>query len=161
MGPVRQLPDCEKAEITRSLRELLASREEVRFACLHGSFLGSFVEPQGFRDIDLAVWVDPDRVPRDRVLEYECELSAGLERSIRLPIDAKVLNYAPLSFQYAVTHGEPILVRDEDAWFAFRERTWRAYLDFAPLAREVLVDLLAPVPPRGASGYARSRRERQ
>lgn len=147
MGPVRQLSDQEKAEITRSVRELLASREEVRFACLHGSF----VEPQGFRDVDLAVWVDPDRVPRDRVLEYECELSAWLERSIPLPIDAKVLNYAPLSFQYAVTRGEPIHVRDEEAWFAFRERTWREYWDFAPLARQVLEDLLAPVPPRGAS----------
>ncbi len=131
----------------RSLRERLAQREELRFACLHGSFL----EARGFRDVDLAVWVDPPRISREAALDYEFALSAWLERWIPHPIDVKVLNYAPLSFQYAVTRGELILLRDEDEWFAFREQTWRDYLDFAPLAREALIDLLELVPHAEAS----------
>lgn len=47
-----------------------------------------------------------------------------------------------------MTKGEPVLLRDEDEWLAFREETWRDYLDFAPLAKEALVDLLELVPRR-------------
>ena len=34
----------------------------------------------------------------------------------------------------------------EEAWFTFRERTWRDYLDFVPLAKEALLDLLGSRP---------------
>jgi len=37
-----------------------------------------------------------------------------------------------------VTGGEPLVLRDEEEWFDFRERTWRDYWDFAPLSREAL-----------------------
>jgi hypothetical protein len=140
----RRLQDADRAEVKRLLTELLAGREELRFACLHGSFL----EPGAFRDVDLAVWVDPARVPKEGALDYELALSAWLEPRLRLPVDVKIVNYAPLGFQFAVAKGEPVLVRDEDEWFAFRERTWRDYLDFAPLAREALADLLDPAPGR-------------
>lgn len=136
----RRLPDRDKAEIKGLLRRLLAQREEIRFACLHGSFL----EPHGFRDVDLAVWVDPDSVRQEAAMDYEFKLSAWIEQGVPHPIDVKVLNYAPLSFQYAVTKGEPVCLRDEEEWFAFREQTWRDYLDFAPLAKEALLDLLGP-----------------
>ncbi len=143
----RHLRNADKAEITRLLRQLLAQREEIRFACLHGSFL----EPRGFRDVDVAVWVDPIKIPKENALDYEFRLSASIEGGISHPIDVKVLNYAPLSFQYAATEGEPILVRDEDEWFGFRERIWRDYWDFAPLAKEALLDLLGLVPLRTGS----------
>ncbi len=138
----RHLRNADKAEITRLLRHLLAQREEIRFACLHGSFL----EPRGFRDVDVAVWVDPIKIPKENALDYEFRLSAWTEGRISQPIDVKVLNYAPLSFQYAAAEGEPILVRDENEWFGFRERIWRDYWDFAPLAKEALLDLLGLVP---------------
>lgn len=138
----RQLKDHDKAEIKRLLSRLLAQREEIGFACLHGSFL----EPHGFRDVDIAVWVDPARIPWEHAMDYEFGLSAWIERRIPQPVDVKVLNYAPLGFQYAVTKGEPVFLRDEEAWFAFREQTWRDYFDFAPLAKEALLDLLNPAP---------------
>jgi hypothetical protein len=142
------LQDADKGEVKRLLTELLTGREELRFACLHGSFL----EPGAFRDVDVAVWADPGRVPKEAALDYELALSAWLERRVRLPVDVKVVNYAPLGFQYAVSRGEPVFVRDDDEWFAFREQTWRDYLDFAPLAKEALADLLDLAPGRAREG---------
>lgn len=134
----RQVTDRDRAEIVARLRRLLGERAEIRFACLHGSFL----EPYGFRDLDVAVWVDPAAVPAPTALDYELRLAAWLEREVRYAVDVKVLNDAPLGFRYAATRGVPLLTRDEEEWHAFRERTWRAYFDFAPHAREALLDLL-------------------
>ena len=136
----RQLREADKARATRLLSQLLDHRGEIRFACLHGSFL----EGRGFRDVDLAVWVDRAKLSKEAALEYEFELSAWLEPQIHLPVDVKVLNFAPLSFKFAATGGVPLLVRDEEQWFSFREQTWQDYFDFAPLARAVLLDLLSP-----------------
>lgn len=138
----RALAGPERDELRRRLGEALEGREEIRFACLHGSVLGS----HGFRDVDVAVWVDAARVPPEAAMDYEFALSAVLERHVRLPVDVQVLNHAPLGFRYAVTSGEPVQLRDPGAWFEFRARTWRDYLDFAPLARAALFDLLGAAP---------------
>lgn len=135
----RQLREEDKARIKDVLSQLLGREGAVRFACFHGSFL----EPHGFRDVDIAVWVDPARVSREAAMDYEFKLSALLERSVSCPVDVKVLNYAPLGFQHAATNGELIFSRDAEEWLAFRERTWRDYLDFAPIAKEALRDLLS------------------
>ena len=140
MEPLRRLSDADKARLKRLLSRLLAQREEIRFACL----LGSFLDRRDIRDLDLAVCVDFTKLPRAGVLEYELGLSAWLEPSVGLPVDGKVLNGAPLSFRYAATGGIPLLVRDEEEWTSFREQTWRDYFDFAPLANAMLADLLSP-----------------
>lgn len=140
MERLRRLSNPDKARVKRVLSRLLAQREEIRFACL----LGSFLERRDIRDLDLAVWVDFAKLPPDGVLEYELRLSAWLEPEVRLPVDVKVLNDAPLSFRYAATGGISLLVRDEEEWFSFREQTWRDYFDFAPLANAMLADLLSP-----------------
>lgn len=135
----RQLSQEGKERVIEKLRRLLAQREEVQFACIHGSFL----EPQmGFRDIDIGVWVEPSLVGREISLEYEWELDSWLERHVPHPVDVKVLNYAPLGFRYAASGGLLLFAQDEVAWYDFRERTWEEYLDFAPLARQMLFDLL-------------------
>ena len=131
-----------KDQIIEKLARLLAQREELQFACIHGSFLEQAV---GFRDIDIAVWVDSSIAARKDALSYEWDLSSWLEHGMSqpsYPIDAKVLNHAPLSFRYAACGGRLLLARDESAWYDFRERTWIEYLDFAPLARQILRDLL-------------------
>ena len=138
----RQLTEETKAQLQQELGSLLSGREEIVFACLHGSFL----EPHGFRDVDIGVWVVPERVPGERAFDYELDLSLWLEqRSPQpVPMDVKVLNYAPLGFRYAASSGTPLLLRDLKAWYTFREETWRDYWDFMPLARAMLRDLLSP-----------------
>lgn len=45
----------DRSELSRRLQALLEPREEIVFACLHGSFQRG--EP--FRDVDVAVWLEP------------------------------------------------------------------------------------------------------
>lgn len=133
-----QLSKKKKTGIKNSLNLILAKREEVVFAYLYGSFLSA----NWFRDIDTAVFVEEKRVSRKEALNYEIALSLELEKELRLPVDVKLLNYAPLSFRYEVTKGEVIFSRDEDARFSFFEETWHRYLDFAPVEREFMKEML-------------------
>ncbi len=136
MTPRHRLDQTARREVRARIREHLAARPDVRFAYLHGSF----VTREDFSDIDVAVSVEPAG-PTGDLTAYELGLAARLERALRLPVDVRVLEGAPLSFQYAATRGETVFVRDRQAWAAFRERTWNAYFDFAPLRDEALRDL--------------------
>ena len=131
-----RLDEADKRVVKDRLREHLASRSEVRFAYLHGSFLGS----HSFGDVDVAVSIDRDRVSTEPTT-YELDLEAVLERGLGFSVDVRVVDGAPPSFRYAVTRGEALLVRDREAYATFRERTWNEYLDFAPLREEALRDL--------------------
>ncbi len=133
----RQLSKKEKEGLKGALVYLLTRRKEVAFAYLYGSFLSA----AWFRDVDIAVFVDEKRVDRKEVLDYEISLSLELEKELRLPVDVKVLNYAPLSFRYEVTKGEVIFSRDEEARFTFLEKTWHRYLDFAPVERQFIEEM--------------------
>ncbi|MFQ6137143.1 MAG: nucleotidyltransferase domain-containing protein [Candidatus Hydrothermarchaeales archaeon] len=132
-----QLSKKEKEEIKNSLNSILAGRGEVVFAYLYGSFLSA----NWFRDVDIAVHIDEKGVSRKEALEYEIALSLELEKELHLPVDVKLLNYAPLSFRYDVTKGEVIFSRDEETRFSFIEETWYRYLDYAPVEREFIGEM--------------------
>ncbi len=139
MTTLRHLSSAAKEQVIQRLKVLLAQRSEVLFACA----LGSFPEPErGFHDIDIAAWVDTAEVPAEAALEYQWELSSWLERHIPHPMDIRVLNYASLGFRHAASGGLLLIAKDEVLWYDFREETWQKYLDFAPLARGMLFDLL-------------------
>lgn len=90
----------------------------ILWAYLHGSFL----EPGPYRDIDVAVWVDPRRAAPSDWRRYELDLSVALQSIIPQPVDVRVLNDAPLAFRYHVLKGEPLLVRDRDGLDEVRAR---------------------------------------
>jgi hypothetical protein len=143
MMALRNLSSAAKEQVVRRLRQLLHQHEEMVFSCIHGSVL----EVSGrFRDIDVAVWVEPSEISPEAVVEYQCQLSAWLERSIPYPVDVRVLNYASLGFRHAASGGLLLFARDDEVWYNFREETWTQYLDFAPLARQMLFDLLGTSP---------------
>jgi Uma2 family endonuclease/predicted nucleotidyltransferase len=101
-----QLGDAEKRAVKDRLRERLAARPEVRFAYLHGSFLGA----DRFRDMDVAVSVDRGSLSAADPTTYELDLEAVLERGLGLPVHVRVVEDAPSSFRYAVTLGEELFV---------------------------------------------------
>ncbi len=138
MEEYRVLPAAEKEEIKGRVREALQRLPEVLFAYLHGSFL----EAPAFRDLDVALYVDEEQVPRDGVISYELEKAASLDRTAGCPVDVKVLNYAPPPFRYHATRGELLFSRDEEARYTMLESTWREYFDYQPLARQFLRDIL-------------------
>lgn len=121
----------------RQIKDLLEPREEILFAYLHGSFLGS----RSFRDVDVAVYLKPAFTPPADDVEYEIALSLRLERAVGLPVDIKVLNRAPLSFRYQASRGRLLISRDESIREGFLSRTWGEYFDFARSARIYQEDL--------------------
>ena len=139
----RQLSAGDKSDLVQRISGLLSQRPEIDFACVHGSFLDTEL---GFRDIDIAVWVEPLHVKKDAALDYQWDLSAWLEKDIPHPIDTLVLNYSSLGLQYSASGGLLVWAKDRVLWYNFREQTWLRYLDFAPSARRMLSELLGSAP---------------
>ena len=128
-----KLTDDEKEKIKKNLIEIIQNKEEVVFAYLHGSFLIN-----DFNDIDLAFYVNAIV----DILDYEITSSLEIEKQIHFPIDVKVLNPAPLGFKYEVTKGELLFSRDEEIRTDFIEKVWHQYLDFKPIEKEILMDMM-------------------
>jgi predicted nucleotidyltransferase len=132
-------PERDRDRIVGDLQRELDARPEVLLAVLHGSF------PRGgvYRDIDVAVWLDPTRLSRDERFRYALDLSVHLRVQLGCPVDVRVLNDAPLAFRYHALQGRPLVTRDE-AWLdELRARTWDDYLDFQPFARRYLREALS------------------
>ncbi len=117
----------------------LEVRPEVVLALLHGSFS----KGGAYRDIDVAVWLDPERLSPDERFRYALDLSVHLHLQLVSPIDVRVLNDAPLAFRYHALQGRPLVVRDERFLDDLRARTWDDYLDFQPFARQYLREALS------------------
>ncbi|HHY37935.1 MAG TPA: nucleotidyltransferase domain-containing protein [Clostridia bacterium] len=129
----------EKEEKKSLLVAHLLNYAEVLFAYLYGSFS----EGLPFSDIDVGVYLDRERLSANEVLQYELEKGMDIELPIGLPVDLKVLNYAPLPLRYHITQGQLLFSRDEPARYAFLEATWRDYFDYYPMARQFFRDITA------------------
>jgi predicted nucleotidyltransferase len=131
--------EADRERIVARLKRELEARSEIVLALLHGSF----PRDGAYRDIDVAVWLDPARLSRDERFRYALDLSVGLHVQLRYPIDVRVLNDAPLSFRYHALQGHPLVARDEGFLDELRARTWDDYLDFRPFARQYLREALS------------------
>src|SRR3989442_13901868 len=89
-----------RSRIAAELKRRLEDRPEIVFAYLHGSF----TSPEPYRDVDVAVWVDPAREP-DHGTRYALDLALWLERGLGPRVDVPVLNDAPLAFPYHALAG--------------------------------------------------------
>lgn len=123
----KELPQQEKGLVTSAIRKLFEQHSEISFAYLHGSF----TKDEGFRDIDVAVYLTQ---PSPSTLQYELELEAASRAvSPGFPVDVRVLNGALLSFRYSVIkEGILLFAKDDDEQADFVESTLSAYFDFAP-----------------------------
>jgi hypothetical protein len=127
----------QKEQITAWLKEFLDKRPEICFAFLHGSFLDELP----CRDLDLGVYFKPELDP-ETIFDLALDLSLELTSLLHLPVDVHALNQAGNGFCYHVTRGLLLVSRDDEVTYNFIEKTWRDYLDFQPLARQILQDLL-------------------
>ena len=134
----RTSSQAEKAGVIAKLREILEPRTEILFAYLHGSF----VEALPFHDIDVAVFLDEQQATGKDAFEYENSLSVAFTRALQLEVDVRVINHAPLGFQFNVTKGQLLVSRDEKRRLAFVERTWIMYWDFRPISEMMLREAL-------------------
>lgn len=130
--------ESERAILITALRRELLARAEIVFAYLHGSFLSG----GPYHDIDVAIWLDPSRVPQGDRGRYALDLSVALHLKLQRPVDVRALNDASLAFRYHALEGEPLVVRDSEFVDEIRARTWDDYFDFLPFARRYLREVL-------------------
>jgi len=134
-----EVKGLEKEKLTKGIKRLLEDKIEILFSYLHGSFM----EDIKFNDIDVAIYVDENMVSREKAMDYEFALSDELEDAVKLPVDVKVINYAPLAFQYHATAGKILTCRDEE-FMADKVAGIRSlYLDFKPVADRFLMEMLS------------------
>jgi hypothetical protein len=126
----------DKAALTEAIAGELQNHPEILFAYMHGSFLTS----EFFNDIDLALFL---RKTPPSLVEYELNMEVLLSRVVGgMPVDVRLLNGAPLSFQFnVVKEGLPIFVNDAGERAEFQERTIKYYFDFAPFRKRYLQEV--------------------
>lgn len=128
----------EKEKIFEAIKYFLTSMPEIIFAYVHGSF----TEQKGFGDIDIAVYLKEENL-NDKIINYEIELEIKLEEKLKYPVDVRVLNTAPLSFQYhTIKSGVLLFEKDGDIRVEFQIKTLDFYFDFAPFRKQYLKEVL-------------------
>jgi hypothetical protein len=137
-GKVRSyaLSSGEKEAAIEVLESLLAGREEILFAYAHGSFL----EEGPFRDLDVAVFVKSGEIYQGFRFTYEDGLSQEIVQraGFHFPVDIRLLNGAPISFQYHVFRGRLLLDRDPSSRIEVVSNAIARYLDLKPVLRHHL-----------------------
>lgn len=127
-----------RERLAQQLAERLSGYPEIVGAWLHGSF----DEGLPFHDIDIALYVEPESDAARDPLPLMLKLMDELERAVRYPVDVRVINHAPLNFQFYATAGRPLLMRDPERCYQFIEHVRRMYWDFQPMAYRHLREVL-------------------
>ncbi len=124
-----ELSGPEKETTLRAVSEVLARHEEIVFAYAHGSFLGK----GAFRDLDLALYLNP--TPGCPVFLYELQIQQEITSAIAagFPVDVRVTNRAPILFQYHAYRGRLLLDRDPDLRASIIAHVVSRYLDIKPV----------------------------
>ncbi|MHC1610422.1 MAG: type VII toxin-antitoxin system MntA family adenylyltransferase antitoxin [Candidatus Methanospirareceae archaeon] len=118
--------------IAGEIEGVLNRFQEIEFAYLFGSFID--IERDVFRDIDVAVYVSSVS-PFSAYEKMKLSLKIGreLEKVIRprCEFDVKILNYAPILFQYEVIKtGKVVFSRDEVDRIRYEAKVISSYLDY-------------------------------
>ncbi len=137
------MDSADREEIISQLRRCLTGTEDVLFGYLYGSFL----HHDKFHDIDIGLYISGEREPYE-LYKYTMSIASKLEQCItpRYEIDLRILNAAPVEFQYEVVKtGHILIARDEDACIAFEADVIAKYLDLKYLYDRIDKALLAQV----------------
>jgi len=123
--------------VLREIQRELAKEEQILLAVVYGGFLHSEV----FRDVDLALFTGYS-VPLSEEMEFCETLGRRIERVVGLPLDVKLLDYAPPGFRLSVLkRGEVVLERRPYLSLALK-RAARQELRDLEKKREIVRSLL-------------------
>jgi predicted nucleotidyltransferase len=117
----------ERRKTRKKLEGILKKQEEIEFAYLYGSF----IEHLPFHDVDVGVYVGV--IQKRETTSCSLDLAQRLSDKLSLPVDVRILNFAPLSFRYHVFRGELISERNEELRSRLMEQTIQKYLDLKPI----------------------------
>ena len=126
----------QKTLISKKISSYLNDQyQDIVFAYL----FGSFVTEERFNDIDVAVFTKNSEV---KILEFELDLENELEKVVRVQIDVRVINGAPLAFsQNVIRSGKVIVDREPNLRADFEGRILKQYFDFSPFRRRYLAEV--------------------
>lgn len=129
LSTIYTLDHDERSRIMDQFVSELASEPGMAFAYLYGSF----VDSEAFRDVDVGVYMRS--MAPGEMTTRAMALAQCLSTKVRLPVDVRVLNAAPIPFLYHVLRGHLLLSHDDDLLTEVIERTACRYLDIASLLR--------------------------
>jgi predicted nucleotidyltransferase len=130
-----ELTKSEIEEIKQKLISLLKRYKEISFVYLHGSF-GTLP----FRDIDIGAYC---LIPEDAVFDFELDMSSELSTVSGYTIDFKVINYAPIGFQFSVVNeGVLLYERDEELRLSFLEELGLRHMDYFEFSKSYFRELM-------------------
>jgi predicted nucleotidyltransferase len=122
-----QLDHEERRQRVERLRAILEKQDSIAFAYLYGSFAENFP----FHDIDVGVYAEG--IGEKEATFYSIRLSEMMSSELGLPVDVRVLNFAPVTFLYHVFRGNLIHEKNELIRSQVMERTVQKYLDLRPI----------------------------
>ena len=129
----------EKQHIIDRIAHEMELRNEIVFAYVYGSLAEDADLP--VHDIDVGVHVSG--IGKEAAAWYAQELAQALCKKAGMPVDVRVVNFAPVPFLYHVIRGVPVFSRDEDVRTRIVEQTIRQYLDMKPLIRRGIQEAFA------------------
>lgn len=137
------MSELDKERMVNEISRCLSGVEDLLLGYLYGSFLVR----NDFNDIDIGLLVAGERTPYE-LFKYAMKIASDLERCItpRCEVDLRVLNTAPVEFQYEVVKtGQVVFARDENLRVAFEADVLAKYLDLKYLDDRMNRALLTPV----------------
>jgi hypothetical protein len=124
------LNEDRKQQLMKCLGKGLRDHDEIVFAYLYGSFVGNLP----FHDIDLGIYTIG--IKEEESTSYGLTLSQELSEKVQVPVDVRVLNFAPILFVYHVIRGNLIFDRNEEIRVHVIEETVQKYLDLKPMIHQ-------------------------
>jgi len=130
-----ELTPKEIERIKQKITSVLLKHKEISFAYLHGSF-----GLQPFRDIDIAGYC---LISEDKVFDFELDIISELEKETGFNVDFKVINYAPIGFQFSVINeGTLLFERDRLLRLDFLEKVGLEYMDYYEFSKSYFKELM-------------------
>jgi len=127
-----------KENIAEGLKRKLISRSEIIFSYIYGSFLDNYP----FHDIDIAIYVDKEKIKSQQAFDYSFQLSMDLSKETGFEIDVQIMNYAPLGFRHSVLkNGKLLFSKDENLRLDLIESASLEYIDFYELSLQYMHDI--------------------
>ena len=126
---------ADRRELLKSkLATFFSARSEIRFAYLFGSVARG--TSGNLSDIDIAVYLNPERLPPDEGYGYRSNLLVELRSELAEDIDLVILNDASAVLKFQVLkNGMPVYCCSEIERIRFHEQTTRYYLDLKPILK--------------------------
>jgi predicted nucleotidyltransferase len=121
-----------KKEVMNKIGKIASKFDDVSAAYI----FGSYTHNDDFNDIDVALLISNELNPYTS-FKFEMRVARELERQIkpRFEFDVKILNHAPVEFQYEVLKkGKAVFLRDRTENVEYEFETISNYLDFQTTA---------------------------